>query len=292
MLKKRYPQIFALRSCLNPIQIIQMKNDMAKRLERSKIQDVKYRDMPDIVVKVVCKYRAELFFKISRKTKFSRLFNAWTDRMETNGGKKGDIKGTFVNGSGKSDTSSNAATSMQFVFSHGGRSLEADQTPEEAGVEDGDEILAVEMMDLTEGPGTEMLDDGIEPRRQKLKKYWTDDPRECVRIVRVNLISFFSRATKAMEDLFDGVYVTDHFSSTAILPTTLIRVRERLKEVLRQYELRERHFECVIRSKELEVLLSRARAAEQKQLAEGEKSRAEKSEEEVRSFNSWCPNKT
>ena len=51
--------------------------------------------------------------------------------------------------------------------------------------------------------------------------------------------------------------------------------------MLRQYELRERHFECVIRSKELEVLLSRARAAEQKQLAEGEKARADKQEEEV-----------
>jgi hypothetical protein len=52
--------------------------------------------------------------------------------------------------------------------------------------------------------------------------------------------------------------------------------------VLRQYELRERHFECVVRSKELEVLLSRARAAEQKQLAEVEKLRGDKLEEEVR----------
>jgi hypothetical protein len=59
-------------------------------------------------------------------------------------------------------------------------------------------------------------------------------------------------------------------------------VRARLKDILGQYELRERHFECVIRSKELEVLLSRARAAEQKQLAEGEKARAQKVEEEVR----------
>ena len=59
-------------------------------------------------------------------------------------------------------------------------------------------------------------------------------------------------------------------------------MRTRLKDILRQYELRERHFECVIRSKELEVLLSRARAAEQKQLAEGEKARGEKVEEEVR----------
>ena len=58
-------------------------------------------------------------------------------------------------------------------------------------------------------------------------------------------------------------------------------MRVRLKEVLRQYELRERHFECIIRSKELEVLLSRARAAEQRQLAEGEKNRANKQGEEV-----------
>jgi hypothetical protein len=56
-----------------------------------------------------------------------------------------------------------------------------------------------------------------------------------------------------------------------------------LKELLRQYELRERHFECVIRSKELEVLLSRARAAEQKQLAESEKARADRQDEEVMS---------
>jgi Myosin-like coiled-coil protein len=60
--------------------------------------------------------------------------------------------------------------------------------------------------------------------------------------------------------------------------------RERLKEVLRQYELRERHFECVIRSKELEVLLSRARAAEQKQLAERERNHADKTEEDVGSY--------
>lgn len=69
-------------------------------------------------------------------------------------------------------------------------------------------------------------------------------------------------AKRSIQEIFDGV------------------VRERLKEVLRQYELRERHFECVIRSKELEVLLSRARAAEQKQLAEGEKARFERQEEE------------
>jgi hypothetical protein len=41
---------------------------------------------------------------------------------------------------------------MQFMFTHGGRTLESDMTPEEAGIDDGDEIFAIEMMDLTEGP--------------------------------------------------------------------------------------------------------------------------------------------
>jgi hypothetical protein len=58
-------------------------------------------------------------------------------------------------------------------------------------------------------------------------------------------------------------------------------VRERLKDILRQYKHREQHFECVIRSKELEVLLSRARAAEQKQLAEADKSHRQRLEEEA-----------
>ena len=42
-----------------------MKNDFAKRVDKAKQQDVKYRETPDIVVKVICRYRAELFFKIS-----------------------------------------------------------------------------------------------------------------------------------------------------------------------------------------------------------------------------------
>lgn len=151
---------------------MQMKNDMAKRAERAKIQDTKYREMPDIVVKVVCKYRAELFFKISRKTKLSRLFNAWTERMEsgvTTAMRRIDAKSPLpptppqVNGTGRSDagsvSSSGSASksSVQFIFTHAGRTLESEQTPEDAGMEDGDEILAVELMDLTDGPGTEIV---------------------------------------------------------------------------------------------------------------------------------------
>ncbi|PPQ67918.1 hypothetical protein CVT25_000330 [Psilocybe cyanescens] len=234
-------------------ELMHMKNDFAKRADKAKQQDVKYREMPDIVVKVVCRYRAELFFKISRKTKLSRLINSWTERMErTEGG--GDDGGT-MNGSAKTDAASthysgstNSSSGMQFIFTYNGRMLEADQTPEEIGIDEGDEIVAVELMDLTEGGGgSEEWEEHVEPRREKLSKNWTDDPQE---------------AKRTIEEIFDGV------------------IRERLKEVLRQYELRERHFECVIRSKELEVLLSRARAAEQKQLAEGEKARSSKQEEE------------
>ena len=122
---------------------MQMKNDMAKRAERAKVQESKYREMPDIVVKVHCKYRAELFFKISRKTKLSRLFNAWTERMETNvassaaaasgvnavgagpvaaAGKKG--ASSLVNGTAAAASAPAGPNAMQFVFSHGGRTLE------------------------------------------------------------------------------------------------------------------------------------------------------------------------
>ena len=152
-----------------------MKHDMAKRVERAKLKDVKYRDSPDIVVKVVCKYRAELYFKISRKTKFSRLFHAWSGRMDTvitMGAGLGAVNATTVGSAGKggrrlSPTDGTngvvkpdllkGGSDPQFIFSHGGRTLEPDQAPEEVGMEAGDEILAVELMDLTEGQGTEVV---------------------------------------------------------------------------------------------------------------------------------------
>ena len=60
--------------------------------------------------------------------------------------------------------------------------------------------------------------------------------------------------------------------------------RERLKLVLRQYELRERHFECFIRSKELELMLARYREAEQRHAAESERVRVDKLGEDVRAI--------
>lgn len=167
-----------LTQCVEDAQeeIIQMKNDMAKRMERARQQDLKYRDSPDIVVKVVCKYRAELYFKISRKTKFSRLFHAWTDRMDSIlsvnsglGAANATVVGTTgkgwrqpfstdrLNGMTKSSSAKGGPDTIGFIFSHGGRTIEPEQTPEETGMEAGDEILAVELMDLTEGPGTEVV---------------------------------------------------------------------------------------------------------------------------------------
>ncbi|KDQ15600.1 hypothetical protein BOTBODRAFT_31492 [Botryobasidium botryosum FD-172 SS1] len=216
-------------------EISAMKSEMERRLERSSHRHGKKpSDSADIVVKVVCRYRAELFFKISRKTKLSRLFNAWTDRMESAGsgggaGEKAKSKEAGSNNPG----AAGGKSGMAFIFTYLGRNAEAEQTPEELGIEDGDEILAVEMMDLTKD-----AEEVPEVQQQRLKKNWADNSQD---------------AKKALEEIFDGV------------------VRERLKDVLRQYELREKHFDCVIRSKELEVLLSRARAEEQKQLAEGER---------------------
>ena len=144
---------------------MQMKLTLTKRNERVQAQQDKYETQPDIVVKVVCRYRAELFFKISRKTKLAQLFSAWTERMEfgtVKGGKAAGAptlppNGTALSTSATAAGGAAAKSSMQFIFTHAGRGLEADQTPEEAGIEDGDVILAVEIMDLTEGPGTEEI---------------------------------------------------------------------------------------------------------------------------------------
>lgn len=48
---------------------------------------------------------------------------------------------------------------MSFLYTHQGRGLDPEMTVEEAGIEDADEILAVELMDLT-GP---MPDDAVCP---------------------------------------------------------------------------------------------------------------------------------
>jgi hypothetical protein len=148
-----------------------MKNDISRRAEKAKLQDLKYRQSPDIVVKVVCRYRAELFFKISRKTKLAKLFAAWTDRMDTSSGAAGSggkkaaesngpskpVNGVAPGTLARAPSPSSACPGAYFIFTHSGRQVEAEQTPEEAGMEDGDEILAVELMDLTEDVNADAL---------------------------------------------------------------------------------------------------------------------------------------
>lgn len=143
-----------------------MKDEFSRRHVKAKQQEQRYRDMPDIVVKVMCRYRAELFFKISRKTKLSRLFEAWAERMERKEGKKADsdlvgdslaqiggqTKPESLGGANSGSTTS--SQTIQFIYTHHGRAIEVDQTPEEVGMDDGDEILAIELMDLTEGTET------------------------------------------------------------------------------------------------------------------------------------------
>ncbi|KAG8774952.1 hypothetical protein FRC12_001732 [Ceratobasidium sp. 428] len=186
---------------------------------RKPLQENGAQQSPDIVVKVVCKFRAELYFKINRKTKLTRLFTAWEGRMDMS--PDGKEPTAPVNGKKPPGKGTN------FVFTHAGRTVDWDQTPDEAGIENNDVIMAVELMDLTQAES----DDHPTPSKPLLKKFVPEGEAE---------------AAQAVEELLDGV------------------VRERLKDVLRQYERRERHFEAVVRSKELEVLLARARVEEQK----------------------------
>ena len=161
-----------------------MKKDISRRAEKAKMQDLKFRQSPDIVVKVVCRYRAELFFKISRKTKLVKLFAAWTDRMETGcGGGSGSgkkaaeqnapssrlVNGVVPGAPAAGASPSSGGSGANFIFTHSGRQVDAEQTPEEAGMEDGDEILAVELMDLTEGPSA---DASVSDKKQTSLTIW------------------------------------------------------------------------------------------------------------------------
>lgn len=104
-----------------------------------------------------------MFFKVGRKKRLSALFDVWTNRMESQD--LPPLRKTSSNGSGaqvngapsvKSDAASiQSATSttvpLSFIFTHQGRTLDASLSIAEAGIEDGDELIAIEMMDLT-GP--------------------------------------------------------------------------------------------------------------------------------------------
>jgi len=180
-----------------------MKTDFAKRADKARQQEIKYREMPDIVVRVSCRYRAELFFKVSRKIQLSRLISSWTERMEettggTEEGRQDSSESSLdaANGSGSpTRTLPPNLGGIQFIFTYNGRILDGEHTPEDVGMDEGDEIIAVELMDLTEGGASSdewvsegwsktnrdlkiYQEDHVEPQREKVRKTWTDEPDE------------------------------------------------------------------------------------------------------------------
>lgn len=161
-----------------------------------------------VTLKVVCKYRAELYFKMTRQTKFDKLFKAWSSRMDFNNtsnysstnsrsnsaSEDGDEYDDLVPMNGKTDGGA------AFVYTHNGRPIGEEMTVDDVGVEDGDTIVAVELVDLTEvtvrsvrviltyvgrltgdfRSAKSSQDEELValPQQARLKKNWTSDPAE------------------------------------------------------------------------------------------------------------------
>ncbi|KAK4685666.1 hypothetical protein P7C73_g4478, partial [Tremellales sp. Uapishka_1] len=177
----------------------------------------------DILVSVSSRYRGDLWFRIPRRKKLRYLFESWRSKMmdSTNGFEnpaepKSKIKGF-------ADKTASAVGPMQlFVFTLYGRVLEEDFTPDELQMCDHDEIVAFEMLDLTED-----LPEGIPvSTAEKLAKQWPSNRKD---------------AKESLEEMLEIV------------------IRERLKSIVRQYDLREAHWVSIMRSKDLELLIAQAR---------------------------------
>ncbi|RUS15291.1 myosin-like coiled-coil protein-domain-containing protein [Endogone sp. FLAS-F59071] len=94
-----------------------------------------------------------------------------------------------------------------------------------------------------------------------------------------------------MADSFGRVSRSQHGSAGLLnlefLSTTftlLSRLKEKFKSFLEQYELREKHFNCVVKSKDLELQLYDAKLEQQKQLTEQETMKAEALRQQIAAF--------
>jgi hypothetical protein len=112
-----------------------------------------------ICVKVHCKNRAEIYFKMTKQTKFERLFKAWSARMDTSplpsstsmaSGEGGDDLGPQSKSETENKGETAAPSPPDFIYTHNGRPISEDMTVDDVGVEDGDAVVAVELVDLTE----------------------------------------------------------------------------------------------------------------------------------------------
>jgi len=228
---------------------MQMKDDLAKRADRARELDQKYREQPEIVVKVVCRYRAELFFKISRKTKMSRIMTAWTLRMELEREKKLDPENSVIEGilhTGKLDPNNLPPTEIQFLFMHNGRKIDPESSAEDNGMEEGDEIVAIELMDLTRGGSAEdwvsFSDTALERHsnpivRRSMSSLSSRKLRRTGRTILKSAHSLFSpcspsdrvpRARQSIEDIFDGVYA----SSVLLEQINMLTIRSLASEAV------------------------------------------------------------
>lgn len=147
---------------------------------------------------------SQLFFKFKRRSAFTTLFTAWTTRMApasppahlipppapapppptSKKAKKRLAASSSFASAPAPTTKPSVGPENAFVFTYAGKVLSGDMTPEEVGMEDGDEMLAVEMWDLTEvevdvagngGSGESEEFWGRLGEREKLMKHWGKD---------------------------------------------------------------------------------------------------------------------
>lgn len=221
---------------------------------------------PTVGINVVCKGRREhLHFLVPTGQPLAVLFDTWSSRFPrpplsdvpaapsaTGGGANGGNKRAHARAATAPPDPPIPPQSLgpPFIFTFAGRVLGPDETADGVGLEEGDSLVAVEVVDLAREPG-KGEDDAV-----------TGNP--LTKAAKKNL-----QAVKTqVEAVLDDVCVLPARLLSYPLPLTLTSpalfalgsVRERLKLVFRQYETRERQFEAIVRSKDLEILLAKARA--------------------------------
>ncbi|CDZ98757.1 Taxilin family [Phaffia rhodozyma] len=214
-----------------------------------------------IHVRIFCESRKhQLYFKVLRHRPLKRMFAAWTDRVQdmshstanldsdvlppsssssarTRGKSRADTKRARLLKTTSEEAAATILTNVsleqpgpKFIFCYAGKVIGDEMTPDGIGLDDGDSILAIEVVDLA----SDRDDDGVP----------TVPGNPLTKAAKKSLNALKSH----LEDTFDSI------------------IQERLKDVLRQYEVREQQFDAILKSKELEILLAKARSEESKRL--------------------------
>lgn len=198
--------------------------------------------------------------------------------------------------------SSNTAThnTPDFILTHPSAPnflpLSPALTVDEAHLDEGDVLLAIEIMDLTslffpEASSSSAVLDGAVSTASTLTAPTTPSSKTSKRAQssagrKREAAAAAASAVPAvpstpLSSADSSLAAAHEWARTLISNTMETAVRERLKGVLKQYEARERQFEAVLRSKELEILLAKARSEEAKLRADEAHLDAEQWEAEV-----------